>query len=286
MRRRNAFTLVELLVVIAIIGILIGMLLPAVQSVREAARRTSCSNNLRQLSLSMHLFENSHKIYPDGGILWSDFDRTIENGVPAIAPNQNWCFFYQILPYIEMQNVYDHEDDDLIRATQIGTFHCPTRREPVLKAGLFASNDYAGNGGIRFSGEFGPSWNNARGAPIVRAGFARPVDFSSFVDGTSNTIVVGEKAVNPQDYYELACSDNEGWAVGWDWDVIRWAGDGLTPIRDIDADACEVRFGSAHPGGVVFGRGDGSTEFLASTIDNVVYNNLCDIADGNVNVGD
>ena len=123
-RYQKGFTLVELLVVIAIIGILVALLLPAVQTVREAARRTSCMNNLRQISLASQMHENALKIYPDGGIVWFDFDRSLtDSGAPEIAPNQNWCFFYQVLPYLEQQNVYDNEDDDVIRGTQVATFH-------------------------------------------------------------------------------------------------------------------------------------------------------------------
>jgi len=268
-RRSRGFTLVELLVVIAIIGILIAMLLPAVQSAREAARRTVCMNNLRQISLATQLHENVHQIYPDGGILWFDFDRSLtDSGAPEIAPNQNWCFFYQVLPYIEEQNVYDNEDDDVVRATQVEAYHCPTRRRPVLKAGRFASNDYAGNGGILLPDEIPPEWNNARGAPFARGGgHSRPIRQKNFTDGASNTILLGEKAVRPQDYMVLACSDNEGWAVGWDWDAIRWAGPQNTPTTDNQAALCETRFGSAHLGdGCVFRIVDGSRDLSPSTL--------------------
>lgn len=282
---RKAFTLVELLVVIAIIGILIGMLLPAVQTVREAARRTSCMNNMRQVSLATQLCENTFQIYPDGGIEWFNFDRTVdENGTPTTAPNQNWCFFYQVLPFMERGNIYNLEDDDVIRGTQIATYHCPTRRTPVLKDGRFAVNDYAGNGGILFQNENPPAWNNARGAPIARGGgFSRPIKNRDFHDGTSNSILLGEKAVNPTYYTILGCSDNEGWTVGWDWDVIRWAGPGNTPTTDNEAVNCETRFGSAHlGGGAVFGIVDGSTQFISTNVDEVSFSQWCHISDGEV----
>ena len=286
-KQQTGFTLVELLVVIAIIGILIGMLLPAVQTVREAARRTTCMNNMRQIALASQLHHESYQIFPDGGIVWFDPARSIgDTGTPLIAPNQNWCFFYQILPFLERNNLYNVVDDDEIRATQVTTFHCPTRREPVLKAGLFASNDYAGNGGVLLPNENPPAWNNARGAAIARGGGnSRPVTYSSITDGTSNSILLGEKAVRPENYLTLGCSDNEGWAVGWDWDVIRWAGPDNTPTTDNMAINCETRFGSAHLGaGCVFGLVDGSTRFITIDVDEEAFSNSCHISDGMTDV--
>ena len=127
-----------------------------------------------------------------------------------------------------------------------------------------------------------PAWNNARGAAIARGGgHSRPVNHKSFTDGTSNTILLGEKAVRPVDYFVLACSDNEGWAVGWDWDAIRWAGPQNTPTTDNEAVRCETRFGSAHLGdGCVFGLVDGSTQFVGIDIDEQTFIQWCHIADG------
>src|SRR4051812_10571613 len=92
---RPAFTLVELLVVIAIIGVLVALLLPAVQAARESARRSSCTNNLRQLALAMHNYENSRKAFPPS-ICW--------NG--STAKGGNWSPYGRILPYLEENNIY------------------------------------------------------------------------------------------------------------------------------------------------------------------------------------
>ena len=104
MKTKNGFTLVELLVVIAIIGILIGMLLPAVQMVREAARRTSCSNNMRQIGLALMNYEGAHKRFPSG---WEAQDITYSLSDPG------WGWSATILPFLEGQNVHDQIDFDL-----------------------------------------------------------------------------------------------------------------------------------------------------------------------------
>ena len=107
-KQSNGFTLVELLVVIAIIGILIGMLLPAVQQVREAARRTECANNLRQLGIACHSYESALKSFPDG-LYCSDADNN-DTGTPYSLVWYGHTVFAKILPYLEQGNVYNRFD--------------------------------------------------------------------------------------------------------------------------------------------------------------------------------
>jgi prepilin-type N-terminal cleavage/methylation domain-containing protein/prepilin-type processing-associated H-X9-DG protein len=131
--RRSAFTLVELLVVIAIIGVLVAMLLPAVQAAREAARRSQCSNNLKQIGIATHNHVDSLKVLPTAGWDWTAVPTYI-NGVPGVPPNQDAAWGFQILPYIEQGNVFQSQgatDVDKSRFAMgqpIGVYNCPSRR--------------------------------------------------------------------------------------------------------------------------------------------------------------
>ncbi len=138
-RLRNGFTLVELLVVIAIIGILIGMLLPAVQQVREAARRTACANNMRQLGLALHNFESAFGHFPPGFTSTPTSDGTVPTGqyIDPVTWNASpgWGWGTHLLPFIESQNVYDQIDVQAaiwapqhreIIQTQLPVFLCPS----------------------------------------------------------------------------------------------------------------------------------------------------------------
>jgi len=171
MRRRTAFTLVELLVVIAIIGILVALLLPAIQAAREAARRSQCANHLKQIATACMLHENTHKSYPSGG--WVKFYSADPN--MGFGADQPGSWYYNILPYIEEQQLRDLGkgttpgsaafDTAMMQLQQspVATFHCPSRRTAKLYPALWgkahdpfdwleslkaiAKGDYAANSG-------------------------------------------------------------------------------------------------------------------------------------------
>jgi prepilin-type N-terminal cleavage/methylation domain-containing protein len=134
-RRFTAFTLVELLVVIAIIGVLVALLLPAVQAAREAARRTQCMNQVKQMMLSMHNHESAKKAFPSGGIgPWPEIQNylTGPGGTPFGPDKQGLSWAYQILPYLEGQAVYNIKTNAELQSTPVTMFNCPSRR-PTTK---------------------------------------------------------------------------------------------------------------------------------------------------------
>ena len=162
MAYRRAFTLVELLVVIAIIGILVALLLPAIQAAREAARRAQCKNNLKNIGLSVHNFQDTYKFFPMGGtqpdVLIEDYlkdSATVSTpanrkGPPNGPLEQGLGWMYQILPYLEEGAVKGiiHEDDlngqPGIKSQLIALYNCPSRRPLALGPGGVSLVDYAG----------------------------------------------------------------------------------------------------------------------------------------------
>jgi prepilin-type N-terminal cleavage/methylation domain-containing protein/prepilin-type processing-associated H-X9-DG protein len=227
-KKRNAFTLVELLVVIAIIGILIGMLLPAVQQVREAARRTACKNNLRQLALALHNYESSFQQFPPGYAYISGADYNARSGNPAtgedpIANHLGQAWGAYVLPQLEQNNLFDQINFkrpgfDVVnleaRETELPVFLCPTdnwsigtfvvRDETASPVEQYAAASYCANWGPAFGVEDTPGNTaddvNLDATPDQSQGpFFRnsKTRFADIIDGTSSTMAIGERTNGP-----------------------------------------------------------------------------------------
>lgn len=274
--RRGAFTLVELLVVIAIIGILVALLLPAVQAAREAARRTQCQNHLKQIGLGFHNHHDVHNTLPSGGRDYFSARTFATGGAPEILNRQGWSWMYQIAPYIEQGNLWAEPNDAIVQRSIINIYFCPTRRRPMVIANTRAMNDFAGNGGIYSS--TGYAWGDGINGVLVR-GNQPSIGFNNITDGLSNTVVVGEKRLDRYAIGTYQCDDNEGWTAGWDWDGIRWGNDPPMPDR-LAYDQCEVLFGSAHPAGINVVMADGSVRIVHYTVDRTVFRRACQRDDG------
>ena len=268
---RIAFTLVELLVVIAIIGILIGMLLPAVQQVREAARRTACQNNLAQVGLAIHNYEFAREHLPPGVTNDTGPIRTEEIG-------QHVSFLVELLPYIEQRGIADNFDKSLgtyakanapARNMSIPVYLCPSFLNSRTGTGLPGITNYAGcydasetqiakdNNGLLFL--------NSR------------VALADIYDGTSNTLLVGEM---------LPLEDSLGWASGTRASLRNPSA--LLQLRDLELLNQSLplpvtavgSFGSPHPAGVNFCLADGSVHTFYRAMSGQILNLLGDRSDG------
>ncbi|MEX1039239.1 MAG: DUF1559 domain-containing protein [Pirellulaceae bacterium] len=155
-RTLNGFTLVELLVVIAIIGVLVALLLPAVQAAREASRRMQCGNHLKQIGLAMHNHHDTHNFFPTAGRGWDRYptftvDASQEGGFPEVGAKQEAGFLYQILPFIEQQLVWEGDSygtaqDRGIRIAEaiIPNYYCPSRRSAGPISNSYRQTIYRG----------------------------------------------------------------------------------------------------------------------------------------------
>ncbi len=303
-KQNSAFTLVELLVVIAIIGVLVALILPAVQAAREAARKMECKNHLKQIGVAFHLHHDTYKHFPTNGWGWQwvgDSKRGFGQAQPG-----GWCF--NVLPYLEQQAARDLATGGTSTArllqTPVEDFYCPSRRAVqnyAVGTGLplilntasvteAARTDYAVSAGdaiintpsgppstnpIDFQSYAWPPWRNATGISYVLT----KIRIAEVTDGTSNTAMVGEKYLSGMSYRDgTSFGDDQPAYLGDDADNRRWTDE--PPKKDGKPDDIQ-HFGSAHSGGCHFVLADGSTRMISYTIDAAVFKNFGNRHDGN-----
>jgi prepilin-type N-terminal cleavage/methylation domain-containing protein/prepilin-type processing-associated H-X9-DG protein len=280
-KSRRGFTLVELLVVIAIIGVLVALLLPAVQMARESARRTQCKNNLKQVGRAFHSHHDQLKYLPTGGWDWFE-PPTYIAGTPATGENQRASWAFQILPYMEAQNVWSGgsaatDTDRVLVAIGMpnSTFFCRSRRTPQT---VFYSDPlYLGGINVKHAlDDYAAS--NMKDTGAVRR--YKPRRLAEITDGTAYTLLVGDKRLNRNGLGRWQEDDNEGYTAGWDEDTMRRTD--LAPARDANASSGDggEMFGSSHPGGFNAIFADGSVRDIAYAISVTIFDNTGNIADG------
>ena len=287
----GGFTLVELLVVIAIIGILVALLLPAVQAAREAARRTQCVNHLKQIGLAMVSHAEQHILYPMGRGPFFGADEE----PPGLNDQYSVSWAYRLLPFLEEHAIHDawdpterHDSDANIVTfrSPVAVFFCPTRRPPAAdrdfhnqggttaRPGVAAGSDYAGNAGpwTQYGNEVGEV-DPTRSGVLYTFSRVKP---SKVIDGTSNTLAVGEKHIPPGDDH-IEQGDTAIFSGDSPWTIFRATALGF-PTSPFDPE--RSKFGSEHIRSAHFVFLDGHVRSLDYSTSIDVFNRLGVIADG------
>jgi prepilin-type N-terminal cleavage/methylation domain-containing protein/prepilin-type processing-associated H-X9-DG protein len=242
MPRRRAFTLIELLIVIAIIGVLIGLLLPAVQKVRETANRTRCQSNLKQLGLAMHNYHGVNNCFP-----------------PAFAKPSNWGWSVWLLPYVEQSALYNTLNPT---ATSIALTPNTSLALPIFAC---ASDPAAATATNHFYSNYGRS-NYAISEQVSDGGSA--IRIEQITDGTSNTLMIGERDMTHQvgAIWPGRDSNGVGGAIGRpNWPINTSYAGGATCCA-ADTSCTRYAWSSLHPGGANFVFCDGAVYFLTYAI--------------------
>jgi len=293
--------LVESLVVVTILGVLMALLLPAVQQSRQTARAVQCKSHLHDIALALLLREETRGALPSSGWGWK-WPPHVDRGDSEHQPG-SWV--YCILPYIEQGPLFGEQTPDQVRlSTVLSNFYCPSRRPAEVypctndevyapKAELVAKSDYAANAGDHDEPNAAgpghafvqpetlaqgddPTWWAMQGVVLDSNGllFQRSsIRMAEITDGTANTYLVGEKSLDPEHYTSGAgLGDKESVYHGDDDDTCRvtFIGDG-SPRCDTPGFASRTLFGSAHPGGCHMAMADGSVHTIHYKIDVQVH---------------
>jgi prepilin-type N-terminal cleavage/methylation domain-containing protein/prepilin-type processing-associated H-X9-DG protein len=305
---RRGFTLIELLVVIAIIGILIALLLPAVQAAREAARRSQCQNNLKQLGLGMHSYHDTHKVYPVS--LYGGYGDPLAVG-GITQTSRSYGPLMGMLPFLEQKPLYDicnHGVNSMAATGQLATampgFLCPSDPAPgqVTETNGFVTG---GNvvGRTNYRGVMGNDWdwgiyvNNTVTAPVGDSyrqnngifypfSIERPRSSAAITDGLSNTMAFGEALFN-----QNFSSSGEGPSYFWMHSAGSLASAAIRLNHTDEKSTASVPwheragFSSQHPGGVQFLMADGSARFISESVAIDVVRGLGSMNGGEVVAG-
>lgn len=319
-RCKAGFTLVELLVVISIIGILIALLLPAVQFAREAARKSQCGNHLKQIGLALHGYYNQAGSFPPGGVYYY--------GAPGVPPtsgiiygfNDRGSILIRLLPYLDQEPLYALYDfrrptepqtstvplpdgNTLLLSVAVPTYLCPSDVNPKLG---YVPNQIQP---ASYRPSMGPTWtmidnpkcscseiaqwqsygrpdtdDMAPAGPFTRLGWDYVCTIPEVRDGLSNTIFLGEVRAQCSQHVQAGWAHSNQWGAFTQVPINYDSCDGTMShpngCRRICTWNTEVGFKSRHPGGAHFVFGDGAVRFISQTIDHWLYQALGDKADG------
>jgi len=287
--RAHGFTLVELLVVIAIIGVLVALLLPAVQAAREAARRSSCSNNLKQIGIALHNYHDTHLTFPFG---WSNRGQ---GWSALILPQIEQGPLYDTLQWAESNNWdTDNTPNERAAGTFIPTYRCPSAaiprnvsnqgiplRVPATYRGVASSTADSDDPSTSVVGRA----LQQRDMEGIFFGDSR-INMAHITDGTSNTFMVGEcywdtfsQDGNQMDFWYIGSPQIDPWTSSDATEYSEFVGSTGVPynariIASTSGYVKELSFASFHPGGAMFALGDASVRFVPYTINNVIYQGL------------